>query len=74
MRCIKFLDNVKALFRRGRAHLGAWNPEEAKEDFRKVLTLDPSLTNVVQKELQKLEECIKQRNEQDKAKLQKLFS
>lgn len=74
MHCFKFLDNVKALFRRGRAHLGAWNPEEAKEDFRKVLTLDPSLTNVVQKELQKLEECIKQRNEQDKAKLQKLFS
>lgn len=74
MGCFKFLDNVKALFRRGRAHLGAWNPEEAKEDFRKVLALDPSLTNVVQKELQQLEECLKQRNDQDKVKLQKLFS
>lgn len=26
-------DNVKAIFRRGMAHLNAWNPTEAKNDF-----------------------------------------
>ena len=32
------LDNVKALYRRARAHVGAWNPEQAKNDFKKVST------------------------------------
>ena len=34
------LDNVKALYRRARAHVGAWNPEQAKNDFKKVAELD----------------------------------
>ncbi|KAF5295064.1 hypothetical protein FQA39_LY13215 [Lamprigera yunnana] len=33
-------DNAKALFRRGKAHVGAWNSTEAGEDFEKVIGLD----------------------------------
>lgn len=28
-------DNVKALFRRAKAHRGAWNPAEARADFER---------------------------------------
>lgn len=68
------LDNVKALFRRAKAHVGAWNPEEAQEDFQKVMTLDSSLTPTVQKELKLLEELQKQKDSEDRNKLKGLFS
>lgn len=68
------LDNVKALFRRAKAHVGAWNPEEAQEDFQKVMTLDSSLTPAVQKELKLLEELQKQKDSEDRNKLKGLFS
>lgn len=67
-------DNVKALFRRAKAHVGAWNPEEAQEDFQKVMTLDSSLTPAVQKELKLLEELRKQKDSEDRNKLKGLFS
>ncbi|XP_044737631.1 AH receptor-interacting protein [Chrysoperla carnea] len=66
-------DNIKALFRRGRAHVGAWNPEKAKEDFRKVIGLDPTLIPAVQKEMKVLTDTMKLRDEQDKKNLRKLF-
>ena len=68
------LDNVKALFRRAKAHVGAWNPQEAQEDFNKVMTLDPSLSTAVQKELKNLEELKKQKDSEDRNKLKGLFS
>lgn len=68
------LDNVKALFRRGRAHVGAWNPEKAKEDLNQVIKLDPTLTGAVTKELQLLSKQIAIKNKEDKNKLQKLFT
>lgn len=68
------LDNVKALFRRAKAHVGAWNPEEAQEDFQKVMTLDSSLTPAVQKELKLLKELRKQKDSEDRNKLKGLFS
>jgi AH receptor-interacting protein len=65
---------VKALFRRGRAHLGAWNPREARQDFNKALELQPSLAASVAAELRKLEEEERKRNAEDRAKLAgKLF-
>lgn len=67
-------DNVKALFRRAKAHVGAWNPQEAQEDFQKVMTLDSSLTPAVQKELKLLEELQKQKDSEDRNKLKGLFS
>ena len=70
--CNEFLSyagNVKALFRRGKAHVGAWNPEEAKSDFSKVLQIDLKLKNAVNKELAELNKLQTERDREDRAKL-----
>jgi AH receptor-interacting protein len=62
------------LFRRARGHVGAWNPQQAREDFVRVMQLDHSLTAAVQKELRQLEEMERIRDEEDKSKLKgKIF-
>lgn len=67
-------DNVKALFRRAKAHMGAWNPQQAREDLTRVMQLDHSLMAAVQKELKQLEEMERNRDEEDKSKLKgKIF-
>ncbi|WAR03984.1 AIP-like protein [Mya arenaria] len=66
-------DNVKALFRRAKAHVGAWNPEEARNDYERVAQLDSSLANTVKKELAHIDRLQKERNLEDKKKLQGLF-
>lgn len=67
-------DNVKALYRRAKAHVGAWNPEEARIDFLRVMELDPTLETAVKKELKSLDEKIKDKNSDDKQKLKGMFS
>lgn len=66
-------NNVKALYRRGKAHAGAWNPDEACQDFQRAAELNPALQNSVRKELQSIAEVKRQRNQQDRLHLQKLF-
>ena len=66
-------ENIKALFRRGKAHIGAWNPLEAKEDFEKVAKLDTTLAAACKKEINHIEEMERTKDEEDKAKLKKLF-
>jgi len=62
------------LFRRAKAHVGAWNPQQAREDFTRVMQLDHSLMAAVQKELKQLEEMERNRDEEDKSKLKgKIF-
>lgn len=53
--------------------MGAWNPEEAKRDFERVAELDTSLAVAVKKELRKIEELQKLKDDDDKAKLKHLF-
>jgi len=68
-------DNVKALYRRGKAHLGAWNPKEARSDFERVAQLDQSMTRAVQKELANLNALEKQKINDDRALFEgKIFS
>jgi len=67
-------DNVKALFRRGKAHVGAWNPQEAKADFEAVILLDNSLTKACRKEISDIELLEKMKDKEDKARMTKLFS
>ncbi|XP_055641035.1 AH receptor-interacting protein [Toxorhynchites rutilus septentrionalis] len=66
-------DNVKALFRRAKAHIGAWNPDKAKEDFQRAAELDPALAPSVAKELKALQELIRIKDVEDKLKFQKMF-
>ena len=66
-------DNVKALFRRAKAHIGAWNPNDAREDFKKVSELDSTLLQACTKELKHLEMLEKEKDSSDKDKLKNLF-
>jgi len=63
---VNIADNVKALYRRGRAHVGAWNPKEARSDFERVAELDPSMAKAVQKELANLDALEKQKASDDR--------
>ena len=69
----RFLDNVKALYRRARAHAGAWNPTDAKSDFERVAHLDKSLAATCCKEIKRIEEMEKQKNFDDREKFKALF-
>ena len=69
-----FPDNVKALFRRAKAHVGAWNPVEAKADFKRATELDHSLEKSVNKELQRIDVMQKKKDQEDKDKLKGLFA
>ena len=60
-------DNVKAYFKRGKAHAAVWNAQEAQADFAKVLQLDPALAPVVSRELRALEARIRQKDERGPA-------
>ncbi len=67
-------DNVKALFRRAKAHMACWNVLEAKTDFEGVVKLDPSLTKTVDKELRDLSTKLKDKDSQEKEQFHgKLF-
>ena len=67
-------DNVKALYRRAKAHAAIWNKKEAVTDFAHVVELDPSLAKSAEKELRLLDERMKEAHAAEKARLQgKLF-
>ncbi|XP_059171715.1 AH receptor-interacting protein-like [Physella acuta] len=67
-------DNIKALFRRGKAHAAVWNLKEAQKDFARVVELDSSLESAVKKELSSLEQRIKQKEQTEKTLLKGMFS
>ncbi|KAI4503599.1 hypothetical protein M0802_001002 [Mischocyttarus mexicanus] len=55
-------DNIKALYRRGKAYIGTWDEDKATKDLKKVTELDPSLQNMIDKELQVLATVIKEKD------------
>ncbi|XP_029430993.1 AH receptor-interacting protein [Rhinatrema bivittatum] len=69
----KYEDNVKAYFKRGKAHAAVWNSTEAQADFDMVVRLDPSLASVVAKEIKKLDARLKEKNQEDKARFKGIF-
>lgn len=71
---VELIDNVKALYRRAKGHVGAWNPDEARKDFQKCSKLDKSLTRIVNRDLEQLNQDIKLNEVQTKLQFQKLFS
>ncbi|XP_070161438.1 aryl-hydrocarbon-interacting protein-like 1 isoform X1 [Polyergus mexicanus] len=66
-------DNVKALYRRGKAYIAVWDEKNAIEDLRRAAEIDPSLHNTVIKELQIFTAAIKEKNSAQKEKLSKMF-
>ncbi|XP_051558955.1 AH receptor-interacting protein [Myxocyprinus asiaticus] len=69
----KYDDNVKAYFKRGKAHAAVWNEPEARADFAKVVALDPSLEPSVAKELRAMEERIREKEKEEKGRYKNLF-
>lgn len=66
-------DNLKAFYRRGRAYVGAWEPEKAQDDFLRCLSLDPTLKTTITKEINALKDKIKSLEDKDKSNYSKLF-
>ncbi|XP_053548321.1 AH receptor-interacting protein [Bombina bombina] len=69
----KYSDNVKALFKRGRAHAAVWNASEAEKDFSRAVSLDPSLAPLVAKELKHLEVRLQEKDREDKDRFRGIF-
>lgn len=66
-------ENVKALFRRAKANVGAWNVKEAREDFAHCVDIDTNLKSTVEKELQLLNDRVKLEQMEEKLKYQRIF-
>jgi AH receptor-interacting protein len=67
--------NVKALYRRGKAHAASWDVEEATRDLRRAAELDTSLVKPVEKELKAMAERVKEKDVAEKERLKgKLFT
>ncbi|KAK5605883.1 hypothetical protein CRENBAI_004409 [Crenichthys baileyi] len=69
----KYEDNLKAYYKRGKAHAAVWNEKEARADFAKVVALDPSLEASVNKELKALEERLRSKKQEEKGRYKGLF-
>ena len=69
--------NIKARYRRAKAHVGAWNIEEAKNDYKYLLSNvkdDKNLRTLIQNELQQLIQAEHDKYQEDKSRLSgKLF-
>uniref|UniRef100_A0A8C6U2Y8 peptidylprolyl isomerase n=1 Tax=Neogobius melanostomus TaxID=47308 RepID=A0A8C6U2Y8_9GOBI len=69
----KYEDNVKAYYKRGKAHAAVWNEAEARADFAMVVKLDPALGQCVAKELRAMEERIRSKEKEEKGRYKGLF-
>ncbi len=66
------LDNVKALYRRGKAHHNDKNLDAAETDLEAALRVDPNNAEVVQ-ELRRVREKMKAHKEKEKQKFAGFF-
>lgn len=67
------VDNVKALFRRGSAHIRAGNIQEAKNDLLRAYKLDPT-NKAIRDEIAKLKSYVAEAKEQSKTAFGNMFS
>uniref|UniRef100_A0A8C5S490 AIP/AIPL N-terminal FKBP-type PPIase domain-containing protein n=1 Tax=Laticauda laticaudata TaxID=8630 RepID=A0A8C5S490_LATLA len=69
----KHNENVKAYFKRAKAHAAVWNEKEARADFLKAAQLDPSLAAAVRKEFKTLGERMRSKHVEDRKRYRDLF-
>nr|CAB3220763.1 AH receptor-interacting protein [Phallusia mammillata] len=67
-------DNVKALFKRGKAYAFGMDEKECRQDFERALQLDPTIKSAVEKELRELAVRQKQRDAELSKHLKGMFS
>lgn len=58
-------NNVKALFRRAKAHLAVFNIDECRKDFTRVIQLDQTLAVAVNDQLRQLDKQVKEKDAKD---------
>lgn len=66
-------DNEKALYRRAKAHVGAWNPDLAEEDFKRLRLLNASMGPMIVKELENIKKLRRDKENCDKNALKNMF-
>ncbi|XP_011480916.2 aryl-hydrocarbon-interacting protein-like 1 [Oryzias latipes] len=64
---------AKAFYLRGKAHSEVWNEAEARQDFSRVLDLNPGMKKAVKKELAVLSMRMEEKNQEDKNKYKGMF-
>ncbi|XP_048885007.1 aryl-hydrocarbon-interacting protein-like 1 [Brienomyrus brachyistius] len=62
----KHKDNVKAYYKRAKAHAAVWNETEARQDFLTVARLDVTLAALVQRELRHLADRMREKHLEEK--------
>lgn len=65
---------MKAFYLRGKAHMEVWNEAEARDDFMRVLDLDPGMKKTIKKELAVLKMRMELKNEEDRVKYHGMFA
>lgn len=71
--CFSRAGVVKAFYVRGKAHVEVWNEAEARQDFSRVLDLDPGMKKAVKKELAVLNMRMEEKNQEDRDKYRGMF-
>lgn len=66
-------DNVKALFKRGKAHAILLNEKECHEDFSRALQLDPTTKAAIHREVREMEKQMKLRDRSLSSSLRGMF-
>ncbi|XP_076879034.1 LOW QUALITY PROTEIN: aryl-hydrocarbon-interacting protein-like 1 [Brachyhypopomus gauderio] len=69
----KHKDCVKAYYKRAKAHAAVWSTGEARRDFLTVAHLDGSLARLVQKELRKLSEKMREKHWEDRERYRNIL-
>lgn len=59
---------------RGKAHMEVWDETEARNDFMRVLDLDPGMKKTIKKELAVLKMRMELKNEEDRLKYKGMFA
>ncbi|XP_056329661.1 aryl-hydrocarbon-interacting protein-like 1 [Danio aesculapii] len=65
---------MKAFYMRGKAHMEVWDETEARNDFMRVLDLDPGMKKTIKKELAVLKMRMELKNEEDRLKYKGMFA